>query len=279
MNQTIKPQDSDTARVRLTLDVTYSLNGENATEMVSLLRKMCERASGEGMLTGESDAEVEEYSIALELISEANKPVFVVFSSAEYEADGQGFWNNDAGWTNLENAQRYDSNESPLLHGQMFVTVKDAQAIEAGNLQEFVRMSGSRSISDDDLCVTSDASTHLKFRVIGAHPNRTFFDIEVQADHGLDAFGAAALQLKEAGEGGDAEFYAAIPVGAAYELPGEGVVTLETVLDPEQADVFGLPTNVESTSVCDECGASDASMVGCPDGAEICQDCFNAGLH
>lgn len=49
--------------VRLTLDVTYALNGENATEMGICLRKMCERAIGEGMLTGETDAEVEEYSM------------------------------------------------------------------------------------------------------------------------------------------------------------------------------------------------------------------------
>lgn len=54
---------SETVTVRLTLDVTYALNGENATEMVSRLRKMCERAIGEGMLTGETDAEVEEYSM------------------------------------------------------------------------------------------------------------------------------------------------------------------------------------------------------------------------
>lgn len=49
--------------MRLTLDVTYALNGENASEMVSRLRKMCERAIDEGMLTGETDAEVEEYSM------------------------------------------------------------------------------------------------------------------------------------------------------------------------------------------------------------------------
>lgn len=54
---------SEAVKIRLTLDVTYALNGENATEMVSRLRKMCERAIGEGMLTGESDAEVEEYSM------------------------------------------------------------------------------------------------------------------------------------------------------------------------------------------------------------------------
>ncbi len=54
---------AETVKVRLTLDVTYLLNWENATEMVSLLRKMCEQAIGQGMLTGESDAEVEEYSM------------------------------------------------------------------------------------------------------------------------------------------------------------------------------------------------------------------------
>ncbi len=49
--------------LRLTLDVTYSLNGENATEMMSRLQKLCEQAIGDGMLTGESDAEVVSYTI------------------------------------------------------------------------------------------------------------------------------------------------------------------------------------------------------------------------
>lgn len=54
---------TEIVKVRLTLDVTYSLNGENATEMVGRLERMCERAIGEGMLTGETDAEVEEHSM------------------------------------------------------------------------------------------------------------------------------------------------------------------------------------------------------------------------
>lgn len=61
---------SETVKVRLTLDVTYALNGENATEMVSRLRKMCERAIGEGMLTGETDAEIDEYSMDARLAPE-----------------------------------------------------------------------------------------------------------------------------------------------------------------------------------------------------------------
>lgn len=48
---------------RLTLDVTYLLNGETAPEMLALLRRMCERAIGEGLLTGETDAEVDIWSM------------------------------------------------------------------------------------------------------------------------------------------------------------------------------------------------------------------------
>lgn len=84
------------------------------------------------------------------------------------------------------------------------------------------------------------ADGRLKFRVLGAHPDATFFDLEVEACDGQSAFGAAAVLLHEADEDGDAEFYAAIPAGTDVTQPGEGVVTLGTVLDPEQADVFGL---------------------------------------
>ncbi|WP_341744655.1 hypothetical protein [Azonexus hydrophilus] len=52
-----------TTRVRLTLEVEYALNGEMAEDMVSRLQRMCEHAIGNGMLTGESAAEVEEYSM------------------------------------------------------------------------------------------------------------------------------------------------------------------------------------------------------------------------
>ena len=82
--------------------------------------------------------------------------------------------------------------------------------------------------------------TLMSFTVLGAHENRNFFEIKVDAPDGLHAFGAAALLMQEAGEEGDAEFYAAVSSDGAYELPGDGVVTLETVLDPEQSEVFGL---------------------------------------
>jgi len=30
---------------------------------------------------------------------------------------------------------------------------------------------------------------------------------------------------------------------------------------------------------CDECGCHTDEVIGCPDGAEVCQDCFDAGQH
>ena len=35
----------------------------------------------------------------------------------------------------------------------------------------------------------------------------------------------------------------------------------------------------ENTETCDECGKKTAYIIGCPDGVEICQACFDAGLH
>ena len=32
-------------------------------------------------------------------------------------------------------------------------------------------------------------------------------------------------------------------------------------------------------SACDVCGANVPHIIGCPDGSEICQDCFDAGTH
>ena len=32
-------------------------------------------------------------------------------------------------------------------------------------------------------------------------------------------------------------------------------------------------------SQCDDCGFCAEEIVGCPDGAEICRDCFDCGAH
>jgi hypothetical protein len=61
---------SNSVKIRLTLDVTYALNGENSIEMGRNLLRMCNRAIGEGMLTGESNAEVDESDIQVEILPE-----------------------------------------------------------------------------------------------------------------------------------------------------------------------------------------------------------------
>ena len=35
----------------------------------------------------------------------------------------------------------------------------------------------------------------------------------------------------------------------------------------------------ETLSQCDECGAKCEKIIGCPDGAEVCPDCFDKGAH
>ncbi|EMQ8858225.1 hypothetical protein MML34_000462 [Pseudomonas aeruginosa] len=52
---------------RLTLDVAYILNGEVAGDLVARLYMMCERAIGNGLLTGDTAAEVEEYALDVSL--------------------------------------------------------------------------------------------------------------------------------------------------------------------------------------------------------------------
>lgn len=54
-----------TTRLRLTFDIDYALNGEPLADMIERLRRMAERAVGNGMLTGDSPAEVEQYSMSV----------------------------------------------------------------------------------------------------------------------------------------------------------------------------------------------------------------------
>jgi len=56
---------ADTVSMRLALDVTYALNGEDAKDLLAHLEQMVQRALGEGMLTGSTAAEVEEHSMTV----------------------------------------------------------------------------------------------------------------------------------------------------------------------------------------------------------------------
>lgn len=55
--------DADVLNVRLTLNVTYHLNGEPYAEVIARLQQMCRHAIGNGMLTGDTAAEVDGYEI------------------------------------------------------------------------------------------------------------------------------------------------------------------------------------------------------------------------
>ncbi|MFW7348460.1 MAG: hypothetical protein ACODTU_20470 [Pigmentiphaga sp.] len=53
----------EVANVRLTLDVSYILNDEDLDDVLIRLERRCELAIGDGMLTGELNAEVDTWSI------------------------------------------------------------------------------------------------------------------------------------------------------------------------------------------------------------------------
>lgn len=61
------PTTPEVVNARLTLDVAYILNGEVAGDLVARLYMMCERAIGNGLLTGDTAAEVEEYALDVSL--------------------------------------------------------------------------------------------------------------------------------------------------------------------------------------------------------------------
>lgn len=44
-------------------------------------------------------------------------------------------------------------------------------------------------------------------------------------------------------------------------------------------DITDPPVPDDETETCDDCGATVQFIIGCPDGAEICQACFDAGHH
>lgn len=54
---------ANTVTARLTLDVTYCLNGEDAADVINNLQRLCTRAIDNGMLTGELAVEVDVYSM------------------------------------------------------------------------------------------------------------------------------------------------------------------------------------------------------------------------
>ena len=81
--------------------------------------------------------------------------------------------------------------------------------------------------------------------MIGSHERAgNLFVLKVEAKDALRAFGAAATELMLADDdNGTASLYIALPghldADRDYCLPGDGVVSVSTVTDPEQSAVFG----------------------------------------
>lgn len=64
-------------RVRMVLDVAYLPNGLSPDELVSDLTHRAERAIGDGMLTGDSSAEVEERALSCSVVSQPESTAVV----------------------------------------------------------------------------------------------------------------------------------------------------------------------------------------------------------
>lgn len=61
---------SEKLKLRLTVDITYDLNGEDPGVLERYLEEMVSRAIGDGLLTGASDAEVETHEVRVDEVPE-----------------------------------------------------------------------------------------------------------------------------------------------------------------------------------------------------------------
>ena len=61
--------------------------------------------------------------------------------------------------------------------------------------------------------------------------------------------------------------------GKPFERTSEDAIATLNQLILEARQLLG------TAEECGECGETVAYIIGCPDGAEICQDCFDAGHH
>jgi len=62
-----------TAIIRLTVTVSYDLNGESVEAMEKRLLSVADFASGEGLFTGDTEAEVTEWDRFVDVLAESEK--------------------------------------------------------------------------------------------------------------------------------------------------------------------------------------------------------------
>jgi hypothetical protein len=63
VNKQSRQHGTNVGRLCVTLDVTYALNGQSVENLKDLLNNGVLRAIGDGMLTGQTEAAVENYSV------------------------------------------------------------------------------------------------------------------------------------------------------------------------------------------------------------------------
>ena len=61
--------------------------------------------------------------------------------------------------------------------------------------------------------------------------------------------------------------------GQPFERTSEDAIAALNQLILEARQLMGM------AELCSECGATVAYIIGCPDGVEVCPDCFDGGQH
>ena len=56
-------------------------------------------------------------------------------------------------------------------------------------------------------------------------------------------------------------------------------VEIDSTLDLDDVTVDWLLKARGEADICNDCGKAVTTVIGCPDGAEICQECFDGGKH
>jgi hypothetical protein len=92
-----------------------------------------------------------------------------------------------------------------------------------------------------------------------AHPKHADYSVETSAIRIADLGSAAILKAEGAG------FRWSNGV-LFYATTDEALEALIEMVEPQRC-------------TCSECGAEVDQIIGCPDGAEVCQECFDSGAH
>jgi len=144
---------TETVKVRLVLDVTYAPNGVLAQALVDRLQNVVELAVGEGLLTGDTAAEVDEYSVLAAIVPEG------VSEDGVADFMRQRIESGDLSAEDIPvRLARYGLMESESFVAEMRerMGLENSASEDSGGaeLRPISFSGGQKSISDDDLCAS-----------------------------------------------------------------------------------------------------------------------------